>query len=190
MNDAKANPDLAALLADIDRMNDSQAALAFRTFERQLQQGRYDPLAVIRGFPQELRISAETLLEWSSDDSLAITPLSQTVSANAARLCLKAAAKLPSMRAFVRQAADHPVDDLLSADLITRLGRLAAVLMLLASTDFTIDFGAVKIHKERLSPESITALSNLITSIRGGLPVRQKKDQPLIPARNPGARKR
>ena len=56
------------------------------------------------------------------------------------------------------------------ANLITRLGRLAVVLMLLASTEFTMDFGTVTIHKERLTPETIPALSQLIVSIRGGLP--------------------
>jgi hypothetical protein len=46
-----------------------------------------------------------------------------------------------------------------------------------------------RIHRETLSPESITALSNLIAGIRGDLPARQKKDQTPIPARNPGVRK-
>jgi hypothetical protein len=190
MNEAEANFDASALLADLNRMNDTQAALAFRTFERRLHQARYDPSAVIRGFPaQELGVTPETLLEWSSDDSLAVTPLSQTMSASAVRLCLKAAAELPSMRLFVRQAVDQPSDDLLSADLVARLGRLAVVLMLITSTDFTIDFGTVTIHKERLSPESITALSNLIVNIRGGLPPTPKA-QPTIPAPNRGTRKR
>jgi hypothetical protein len=76
------------------------------------------------------------------------------------------------------------------ADLITRLGRLAVVLMLLASTEFTMDFGTVTIHKERLTPETITALSQLIVSIRGGLPPVQKEDQTATPTPNRGTRKR
>jgi hypothetical protein len=172
MNQPQENEREDVLMAQLGRMSDAQAVLSFQTFERRRLQGaRYDPAAVIRGFPsQEVGAGPETLLQWSGDDGLAVVPINETMTVRAARFCLEAAAELPALRPFVQGAVDRPSDDLLSAGLVTRLGRLAALLMLLASTDFSIDFGPVVIHKERLTPESIAALSNLIATIRGSLP--------------------
>lgn len=68
-----------------------------------------------------------------------------------------------------------PGDRKLKAGITVKIGAMATALMLVASTGLEGEIGGIKIKKEPLTAETIIALSELVSTLRGALPPLVKK---------------